>query len=171
MADDPEADYTAYVHGHITTLRRLAYHLSGDEHDAADLVQETITKLYVRWSRLRSVDNLDAYVHRMLVRVFLDSRRRGWLKVLLGASPPERAAPPGPQVEEREVVRAALAQIPPRQRAVLVLRYLHDKPVVEVAVALGCSEGTVKSQAAHGLTALRRVLTGFEDAMPLGRTS
>ncbi|WP_305789477.1 SigE family RNA polymerase sigma factor [Symbioplanes lichenis] len=159
MADE---EYLTYVRARVPALRRLAHQLSGDPHEADDLVQETVTKLYVRWSRIRSLESVDAYVNRMLVRTFLDSRRRGWWKVLLG-TPPDRVAAPPPAVEERDYVRTALAQVPPRQRAVLVLRYLNDLPVAETAALLGCSEGTVKSQTAHGLTALRRILAGHDD--------
>jgi RNA polymerase sigma-70 factor (sigma-E family) len=158
MPDSSDAEYTAYVHGRIPALRRVAYLLSGDEYEADDLVQETVTKLYARWPRMAGVDNLDGYVHTMLVRTFLDERRRGWWKVRLFGGPPE--PPPsrdGPS-EDRTLLRTALAKVPPRQQAVLVLRFLCDRPVSDVARILGCSEGTVKSQTAHGLNALRKLL-------------
>ncbi|AGZ45802.1 SigE family RNA polymerase sigma factor [Actinoplanes friuliensis] len=160
MANGSDAEYTAYVHGRATALRRTAYLLCGDEHQADDLVQETITKLYARWPKIsRQAENLDSYVHTILVRIFLDEKRRGWWKVRLGI-PPDRPAPvvPAHDVEERAVLRTALSQVPPRQQAVLVLRFLCDQPIADVARVLGCSEGTVKSQTAHGLTALRRIL-------------
>jgi RNA polymerase sigma-70 factor (sigma-E family) len=159
MGNGSDADYLAYVHGRATGLRRTAYLLCGDEHQADDLVQETITKLYARWSRISGLENVDGYVHTMLVRTFLDEKRRGWWKVRLGI-PPDRPAPAPPPhgVEERTVLRAALTQVPARQQAVLVLRFLCDRSVADVARILGCSEGTVKSQTAHGLTALRRLL-------------
>jgi DNA-directed RNA polymerase specialized sigma24 family protein len=114
MANGSDAEYLAYVHGRTTNLRRTAYLLCGDEHQADDLVQETITKLYVRWSRISAMENIDAYVHTMLVRLFLDEKRRGWWKVRLGI-PPDRPAPAsaGHGVEERAVLRAALSQVPP----------------------------------------------------------
>lgn len=166
MADRSDTEYVAYVHGRTTALRRTAFLLCGDEHQADDLVQETITKLYARWPKISRADNLDAYVHTMLVRTFLDEKRRGWWKVRLG-TPPDRAASVAPAqgVEERTMLRAALSQVPPRQQAVLVLRFLCDQPVAEVARALGCSEGTVKSQTKHGLTALRRVLGDHINAL------
>ena len=165
MPDGSDGEYLAYVHGRGPALRRLAYLLCGNVHQADDLVQETITKVYARWPRLRKVENLDAYVHTILVRTFLDERRRGWWKVgLLGAAP-DRPAPAEVPAEDRAVLRAALAQVPARQQAVLVLRYLCDQPVSDVARILGCSEGTVKSQTAHGLTALRRLLG---DRTPVG---
>ncbi|GID91781.1 SigE family RNA polymerase sigma factor [Amorphoplanes digitatis] len=154
-----DADYVAYVQGRLPALRRLAYHLSGDSHQADDLVQETIAKLYAVWGRISLTDGLDTYTRTTLVRVFLDEKRRGWWRVRLFGAIPERAGAPPPGVEERVLLSAALRTVPPRQQATLVLRFLHDLPVAEVARILGCSEGTVKSQTAHGLAALRRVLT------------
>src|SRR3954471_18988 len=81
MAGGSDSEYLAYVNGRVTALRRTAYLLCGDAHEADDIVQETLTKLYVRWPRRHSVDNLDAYVNTMLVRNFVDGRRRGWWKV------------------------------------------------------------------------------------------
>ena len=166
MDDDTDAAYLAYVYGRLKALRRVAWLLSGDEHQADDLVQETITKLYARWPRISAVENIDAYVHTMMVRAFLDEKRRGWWKVRLFGAPPERPATVAGQAEDRTLVRAALAKVPPRQQAVLVLRFLCDLPVAEVAVILGCSEGTVKSQTSHGITALRKILG--DSSMPGG---
>jgi DNA-directed RNA polymerase specialized sigma24 family protein len=78
----------------------VAHLLCGDGHQADDLVQETITKLYARWPRLSRVDNLDGYVHTMLVRTFLDERRRGCWKVRLFGATPERTEPAGIAPEE-----------------------------------------------------------------------
>jgi RNA polymerase sigma-70 factor (sigma-E family) len=158
MPNGSDSEYLAYVQGRITGLRRSAYLLSGDAHAADDMVQETLTKLYVRWPRIQQVDNLDAYVNTMLVRVFLDDRRRGWWKVALPGRLPEPEPVVAGPAEDPHVVRAALAQLPPRQQAVLVLRFLCDQPVKDVAQLLRCSEGTVKSQTAHGLSRLRKLL-------------
>ena len=165
MPDGSDAEYLAYVAGRTSALRRVAYLLCGDGHQADDLVQETITKLYARWPRLARVDNLDGYVHTMLVRTFLDERRRGWWKVRLFGAAPERTEPDGLPAEDRTMLRTALARVPARQQAVLVLRFLCDQPVSDVARVLGCSEGTVKSQTAHGLNALRKILG---DRLPTG---
>jgi RNA polymerase sigma-70 factor (sigma-E family) len=165
MDDNSDAAYLAYVHGRIPTLRRVAYLLSGDEHQADDLVQETITKLYARWPRIGAVDNVDAYVHTMMVRAFIDEKRRGWWRVRLLGAPPERPDAVRGAAEDRTVLRAALARVAPRQQAVLVLRYLCDLPVADVAQILGCSAGTVKSQTAHGLTTLRKILG---ERLPVG---
>ncbi|MEV6299238.1 SigE family RNA polymerase sigma factor [Actinoplanes sp. NPDC051861] len=158
MDDGSDEQYLAYVSGRLGALRRFAYLLCGDGHQADDLVQEAITKLYARWARISRVDNVDAYVHTMIVRTFLDEKRRGWWRVGLFGTAPEQQAPERAGIEDRTVVRAALSQIPPRQQAVLVLRFLCDKPIAEVAEILGCSPGTVKSQTSHGLETLRRLL-------------
>ena len=158
MADDSE--YVEYVTARLPALRRLAYLLCGDEHRADDLVQQTITNLYVHWQRARNVEHLDAYVRTMLVRTFIDEKRLAWARVRLFGSAPERdrPLPTGPSVEDRQVLRAALARLPRRQQAVLVLRFLCDLPVADAAAALGCSEGTIKSQTSHGLAGLRKIL-------------
>ena len=155
---DWRQEYVEYVTVRIPALRRLAYHLCGDEHTADDLVQETITKLYVHWKRASDAMNLDAYVRSILVRTFLDDKRRGWSRVTRVATTPEQAAADSPSIEDRVVVRAALDRLPRRQRAVLVLRFLTDMSVLDVADVLDCSAATVKSQTFHGLATLRRVL-------------
>ncbi|MBU2663918.1 SigE family RNA polymerase sigma factor [Actinoplanes bogorensis] len=159
MPDGSDSEYLAFVDGRIAGLRRAAYLLCGDSHAADDIVQETLTKLYTRWSRMGHVENLDAYVNTVLVRVFLDERRRGWWRVALLDWLPERAAAPQAPVpvEEQSFVRTALMALAPRQRAVVVLRFLCDQPVKDVAQYLGVSEGTVKSQTSLALDRLRQL--------------
>ncbi|MGH3715283.1 MAG: SigE family RNA polymerase sigma factor [Micromonosporaceae bacterium] len=164
MRTDAEREYVAYVSGRLPALQRAAYLLCGDVHRAADLVQTTLTKLYVKWVRASRADNLDGYVHRILVRSFLDERRRGWARVALLGSVPERAAPVAPDAGEHADVTAALARLPERQRAALVLRFYVDLPVSQVAEILGCRDGTVKSLTSRGLAALRELLGGSGDA-------
>ena len=159
MQAESEREYVEFVTARFAAAKRLAYLLSGDPHRADDLVQQIFTALYVRWRRVRTVDNLDAYLRRMLVRGFLSERRRAWWsRVDLTGSVPDRLGPAGPDLEDRVLLRTALGRVPRRQRAVLVLRFICDLPVAEVAQLLGCSEGTVKSQTTHGLAALRRAL-------------
>lgn len=153
-----EREYIEYVTARLPALRRLAYLLSGDVHRADDLVQQTITTLFVRWRRVRTVDHLDGYVRSMLVNGFIDERRRTWASVRLFRNVPDQPAPPDEGIEERAVLRAAMARVPRRQRAVLVLRFIYDLPVTEVAQVLGCSTGTVKSQTSRGLSTLRKLL-------------
>jgi RNA polymerase sigma-70 factor (sigma-E family) len=162
MRSDSEADYTTYVSARLTALHRAAYLLCGVDKDRADdVVQVTITKLYRSWKRASRADNVDAYVHRMLVRTYIDERRRLWSLVRLLPHTEDGLAgvdEPYGTVDDRGVVVAALRTLPPRQRAVLVLRFLLDRPVEEVAETLGCSVGTVKSQSSRGLAVLRAAL-------------
>jgi RNA polymerase sigma factor (sigma-70 family) len=133
MPSGADSEYLAYVNGRVIALRRTAYLLSGDAHEADDIVQETLTKLYTRWRRIQHVDNLDAYVNRVLgrvlSRVLLDDRRRGWWRVALLDWLPDRPDAP----DDRPLLRAALAQVPPRPQAVLVLRFLCDQSIRDVA--------------------------------------
>ena len=170
MRDPAEQEYVEYVTARLVTLRRLAFLLCGDEHRADDLVQQTITNLYVRWRRIRTVEHLDRYVRTMLLRAFLDERRLSWARVRLFREPPDAPAADGLSFEDRSQLRTALAQVPRRQQAVLVLRYLCDLPVAEVAELLSCSPGTVKSQTSHGLATLRRLM-GAPEYAAAGRKS
>ncbi|MET0419714.1 MAG: sigma factor, partial [Actinoplanes sp.] len=87
--DGADADYVDYVSARIPALRRLAYVLAGDAHRADDLVQQTITTLYVKWKRAQAADNIDAYVRTMLVRTYVDEKRRAWSRVRLFHELPE----------------------------------------------------------------------------------
>jgi len=160
MRAEARQEYVEYVTARLPSLRRLAYLLCGDEHTADDLVQQTITKLYVRWRRIGGVEHVDQYVRTMLVRTFLDERRRPWSRVGLDGVPRDTPDPGSgvDHVADHVVLRAALARVPRRQQAVLVLRFLCDLPVEEVATILDCAPGTVKSQSARGLATLRRLL-------------
>jgi RNA polymerase sigma-70 factor (sigma-E family) len=153
-----ELEYVEYLQARLPHLRRLAVLLCGDAHRADDIVQAAVTTLYTQWRRARAADNLDAYVRRTVVNAFLREKRLRWSRVALTDRLPDRPAVTGQPVDERIVVRAALRRLPPGQQAVLVLRFLCDLPVAEVAELLGCADGTVKSQTSAGLAALRKVL-------------
>jgi RNA polymerase sigma-70 factor (sigma-E family) len=160
-----DAEYVEYVTARHAWLRRVAYLLCQDWHAADDLVQVAFTRLFTHWPRVRRVDNIDAYVRTILVRVFLGERRSPWhARVVLAETPPE-APVTGSDRDAVLDVRQALLAVPPRQRATLVLRFYCDLDVEQAAVALGCSAGTVKSQTARGLAAMRRVL---EPTTPYG---
>jgi RNA polymerase sigma-70 factor (sigma-E family) len=159
MREGAEEEYVEYVTARVPALRRLAYVLTGDGHRADDLVQQTITTLYLKWQRARAADNLDAYVRTMLVRGYVDEKRLTWSRVRLFRQAPEPDPVEDHGAEDRQVLRIALAKVPRQQRAALVLRFFYDLPVDEVAGILGCSAGTVKSNTSRGLAALRRLLT------------
>ncbi|MDT0306027.1 sigma-70 family RNA polymerase sigma factor [Streptomyces sp. DSM 44917] len=157
------AAYTAYVAARLPALRRVAHLLCRDPHRADDVVQTTLTRLYVHWHRASAAADLDRYVDAMLVRAFLSEQRLAWTRVRLTGAPQETPGlPPAPatrDTETRAVIHTALTRIPPRQRAVLVLRFLCDLPVAEVARILNCSEGNIKSLTARGLGRLRELLS------------
>jgi RNA polymerase sigma-70 factor (sigma-E family) len=157
-----DAEFVAYVSGRMPVLRRVATQLAGDPHRGDDLVQQAITRLFTHWRRARRSENLDAYVYKILVRVFLDERRLRWASVHLrsaGLEPARGGTDLAAGVENRLLLRQALATLPPKQRAVLVLRFLVDHSITEVAEILDIAPGTVKSHTHDGLAALRRLLT------------
>ena len=152
-----DSDYADYVTARLPWLRQLAYLLTQDWHRADDVVQTAIMQLYTHWQRVSRMENPDGYARTVLVRSFLGERRRWGSRVQLTADLPD--TPTRTQDQASQVaVRTALAAVPPRQRATLVLRYYCDLTVDQVAEALRCSPGTVKSQTARGLDALRRML-------------
>ncbi|MEV0567306.1 SigE family RNA polymerase sigma factor [Dactylosporangium sp. NPDC050588] len=158
MRDELEREYVEYFQPRLPQLHRLAVMLCGDADRADDIVQAAVTTLYARWRQVRQVGNLDAYVRRSVVNAFLSERRRPWSRVVLTETPPDRPAVTGQPADEQLVVRAALRKLPPKQQAVLVLRFLCDLPVEQVAELVGCSAGTVKSQTSDGLAKLRKQL-------------
>jgi RNA polymerase sigma-70 factor (sigma-E family) len=150
-----EVQFAEYFTARAGWLRRLAYGLCGDWHTAEDLAQTILVRLYNRWGRLH-LESVDAYARRSLVNAFL-SHRRSRRRESIVTQPPDRAGR-GVDVVQHVTVHRALAALAPRQRAVVVLRYLEDLSVTEVAELLGVAEGTVKSQCARGLQTLREAL-------------
>ncbi len=158
MSGRRDDEFTDYVTERMWWLRRLAYLLCQDWQQADDLVQAAITRLYTHWGRAAAVEHTDGYVRTILVREYLSERRSGWARrVSLTAEPPDTPSALGDR-EGALDLRAALAGLPPRQRATLVLRFYCDLNVDQAAQLLGCSPGTVKSQTAKAIGALRRVL-------------
>jgi RNA polymerase sigma-70 factor (sigma-E family) len=160
MADDRDAEFSAYAAARLTALRRCAHLLCGNWHQAEDLTQTALVKLYVAWPQVRRAGNLDGYARTVLVRAFLDERRRLWRRERPSEQPPETAgADPSAAAVDRVDLDRALARLPPRQRAAVVLRCWEDLSISEVARVLDCSEGTVKSQTSRGLVTLRGLLS------------
>jgi RNA polymerase sigma-70 factor (sigma-E family) len=157
-----DAEYCEYVAARLSSLRRLAAVLCDDSQRADDLVQAALTKLYVHWGRVRAAEHPDAYARTVLVHEFIQERRSLWVKrvSLVGRVNDSPAA----AVDQDMALdlRAAVAALPARQRATLVLRYYCDLNVDQCAEVLGCSPGTVKSHTARALEAVRREL-GQED--------
>jgi RNA polymerase sigma-70 factor (sigma-E family) len=161
MSKHDEEAFRAFAWAQRPMLRRTAYLLCGDWHQADDLVQTTLVKLYVAWRRVHRVGGVGAnpmaYTRRILTRCYLDERRRPWRREAPADVLADRAAPTVP-ADDMLDLRAALNVLPPRQRATIVLRFWADASVAETAAALDCSEGTVKSQTARALATLREQL-------------
>lgn len=155
MGERAEQHFADFVHGRGAALQRTAFLLTGDWGLAEDLLQTALAKSYVAWGRIRHQDP-EAYVRKVLVNTYATWWRRKWR----GESPTEVLPEGAPadtwsDVDERLRLAAALDRLPRRQRAVVVLRFHEDLTEAEVARALGCSVGTVKSQAAKALAKLR----------------
>jgi RNA polymerase sigma-70 factor (sigma-E family) len=148
-----EAAFRDYVSARMERLRRTAFLYCRDWHTADDLVGTTLVKLYQYWHRAQRAGNLDAYVHGILAHVWLDERRRPWRREQPVPQLPE-PAPPDTPAGDADLL-ALLADLPPRRRACLVLRFYCDLSVEQTAEILGISAGTVKSQTARGIQALR----------------
>lgn len=141
------------------SLYRSAYLLAGNHADAEDIAQQTLLKAHRSWDRIRLSDSPTAYLRRMLTNTYLSQRRpkARRLELLTDAPPEPDSMPPGGP-EERMMLWPHVKSLPPRQRAVIVLRYYEDLSEQEIADALGCSRGNVKSTAHHALKTLRATL-------------
>ncbi|MFE5815424.1 SigE family RNA polymerase sigma factor [Streptomyces sp. NPDC056479] len=170
MKAEQEAQFQEFVRARWSHLVRTAYLLTGDAHHAEDLTQTALAKAYRSWRRVARADNPEAYVRRMLVSCNSDRFRKRRVAEALTAAPPEVAGRDEGYagVDERGALLGALAQLPPRQRAVVVMRYWEDLSETEVADVLGCSVGTVKSQASKGLAKLR-TYPGLSRMTPSGQ--
>ncbi|WP_028636180.1 SigE family RNA polymerase sigma factor [Nocardioides sp. URHA0032] len=160
---DRSAEFVAFTRGHRADLVRTAALLcAGDEALGEDVVQTTLTRLYLAWHRVRRAESPLAYARTTLTHVFFDEVRRAHRRRETTVADPALAGEPAfardPDVDLRAVVLAALESLGPRQRAVVVLRHWHDLDVAETARILHCSTGTVKSQNARALAHLRDVL-------------
>jgi len=155
--DDGDDGFAAYFEPRAAGLLRFAYLLTGDPQEAEDLTQTTLTHVYVVWRRVSGHDRPDAYARRVMVNANTSRFRRRRVHQVLMERPPETAQPSAQlaAVEDRAGLAAALAALPPRQRAVVILRYCEDMSEEAVATLLRCSTGTVKSQASKGLAKLR----------------
>lgn len=158
--DTRDADFAAYLAARQPSLLRTAYLLTGNRHDAEDLVQTAFAKLYLSWDKVRSQGSMDGYVRRILVNEHNSLWRRAWKRrehttddsVLHALDTPHEDAPDeGISAVLWEVVRT----LPRRARAVVVLRYYEELSEAETAAVLGISVGTVKSQTSRALATLR----------------
>lgn len=153
---DHNDSFREFMAEHQRSLMRTAYLLTGNVHLAEDLLQSVLVKMLGRWSKLAHVDSPQAYVRAALVNQHISWRRRLLRMVELpSADPPERSHSSEESTIIRLAMQQALARLPPKQRAVIVLRYYEDLTEHETARLMNCSLGTVKSQAHHALARLR----------------
>jgi RNA polymerase sigma-70 factor (sigma-E family) len=166
-----EVSFEDFVRARADSLLRTALLTGQRRAEAEDLVQVALERAYRHWPRICGAEGPERYVRRILASASADRWRR------LGRRPEQAlpAAGPGPvvadrtgEIADRDYLLRALAGLPPRQRAVLVLRYFDDLSEAETAQMLGCSVGTVKSQAARGLARLR-VAADPPAALPVSR--
>ncbi len=157
MPEDDAVTFEEFVSTRWSALYRTAYLLTGQRLDAEDVVQATLVKAYASWGRVRRAGKLEAYVHRMLVNEFLSgARRRRRAREYV-----ERQQPMAPvssheaEVVDRVQLWEHVVGLPPRQRAVVVLRFYEDLSEKQVAEVLGCAPGTVKSQTSAALRSLQ----------------
>jgi RNA polymerase sigma-70 factor (sigma-E family) len=162
-------DFGQFMASRWPGLVRLAYGLTGDRWLAEDIAQAALASAYAAWWRVRRADDPDAYVRRILINACNSRFRRRRVTEDLHAMaelPDNQLADPSDVVGERAALVAAVRELPPRQRAIVVLRYLEDLTDAQVAVVLGCSAGTVRSQASRALAKLRDSAALADTAAP-----
>jgi RNA polymerase sigma-70 factor (sigma-E family) len=156
MSDQADAEFRDFMAARWPDLVRLSYGLTGDQALAEDLAQTALVKAYTSWSRVRRADSPDAYVRRIVINTNSSRMRtRRFSEHVMPVLPDHGAPDQTGQQDDRSALVAALMTLPARQRAVVVLRYWLDLTESQVAATLGCSAGTVKSQASRALAKLR----------------
>jgi RNA polymerase sigma-70 factor (sigma-E family) len=167
-ATDAYEGYREFVLARGPALSRAAYLLTGDRSAAEELTQAALVKAALRWRRVVEAGNPEAYVRRIMVNEHISWWRRfGRRELASGYQETERGqTDPAEAAAQRLDLAAALAQLPKRQRAVIVLRFYEDLSEAETAAAMGCSVGTVKSQASVALGKLRRLMSNSDLGVP-----
>lgn len=153
---DPDG-FSGYVAARQRALLRTAGLLTGDSQSAEDLVQTALVKVWPHWVRVARAGDPDAYVRRVLLTTYLTWRRRRWHGERATGQLPDRPAPGDPYADAdvRDALARLLPRLPPRQRAVLVLRFYEDLSEAQTAEVMSCAVGTVKSQTSKALATLR----------------
>jgi RNA polymerase sigma-70 factor (sigma-E family) len=155
-ADTRDADFAAYMQARQPALLRTAFLLTGDAHTAEDVVATALAKLYLAWDRVRDRESVDGYVRRIIANETTSLWRRPWRRREIAAEVlPERGQQDAYDDGRTAALWRAVSSLPPRQRAVVVLRYYEELSEAEIAHVLGISPGTVKSQASRALATLR----------------
>jgi RNA polymerase sigma-70 factor (sigma-E family) len=159
VSERGETEYREFASARATQLFRLAFLMCGDWHEAEDLVQTTLASLFVAWNRVRRRDSMDTYARRVLVNAFISQRRLKRSSEMPIAQIADVRAP-AVDADLRLTLVAALRTLPPRSRAVVVLRYLEDHSIESVAQLMDATPAAIKSLNTRGLTQLRELLSG-----------
>jgi RNA polymerase sigma-70 factor (sigma-E family) len=159
-----DAEFLAFVRDRSLALRRTAFLLCGDWSSGDDLVQESLAKVYVAWPRIAASQAVESYTRTTMLRTYLNERRKWRREVTLDEVPEH-------PTDDRDTaltvtLSGLLRELPPKQRAVLVLRFYQDLSVPQIAKELDIPEGTVKSQLSRGLAAMRERLGEDEASIP-----
>ncbi|MEU9166840.1 SigE family RNA polymerase sigma factor [Streptomyces sp. NPDC048420] len=157
-------EFQGFARALTPRLFRTALLMSGDWHLAEDLVQTALGKIFSSWSRVRRTDSPEAYAHTVLMRTYISHRRLRRSSEHPVAALPEHAST-GPDSALRVTLLAALAELPPRDRAVVVLRYWEDRSVEETASVLGMTKGSVRNRSSRALARLRRTIGDGQDSI------
>ena len=152
--------FEEFVSEHQVALRRSALALTGNPHDADDLLQSTLVKLYLAWDRLDDHARLRSYARTTMARTYVSLWRRWGRREVPVETLPDKAVPASDAVADRDLVWRALEKLGRRQRAVVVLRHFEDLDLATIADTLGISLGTAKSQLSRGMAHLRDALEG-----------
>lgn len=166
-------EFDAFVRARTPALLRSAYLLTGDQHLAEDLVQGALARTHRAWSRVRAIDNAEAYTRRAMYHLQVSWWRRRRVAETYPGDLPERAAAQVDHADStalRLSLRAALGALPVRQRAVIVLRFFDDLTEAQAADVLGVTVGTVKSHTARALARLRAAVPDLRDSTSIGGT-
>lgn len=156
-ANNVRMEFDAYVRARGRSLERLAFLLCGNHHTAEDLTQTALAKAFVRWRRIGSLEHPDAYVRQILVRTYMSEQRRRSARevvTILVPDKPEPMADAAYDPRQRQWLLRLVSALPPRAKAVVVLRYYEDLDNAAIAQLLGISESAVRSTASRALAKL-----------------
>jgi RNA polymerase sigma-70 factor (sigma-E family) len=163
--------FAVWARARMDALLRFGAVLAGDSDAAQDLVQNALARTWAAWPRLVRRDDPEGYVRRVMVNEQIAAWRRRRRRAVPVAPSSSASDPADSVIDPGDRLWAALLALAPRQRAVVVLRYCEDRSELDTAALLGCSVGTVKSQAAKGLARLREVLAAGSSAVEAERES
>lgn len=162
---DQTSEFTSFVRANTPALLRTAYLLTGSASGAEELVQDTLVRLYPKWRRVQAADIPIAYVRRSLANAFVNQQRRARSREYPVEHLPEVIDPYDgtARLADRDALAGLLGELPERQRTAVVLRYYHDQSDGEIAAALECREGTVRSLISRGLASMRGSSAAVDD--------